>query len=306
MRNIKESITEIIGHTPLLHTSRLNSLYGADAEILVKIEGMNPGGSAKDRPALKMIEEAEKEGRLKPGGTIIEPTSGNTGVGLAMVTASRGYRAVMVMPDTMSIERRKLLKAYGAEIVLTPGSEGMAGSVSMAEKLHSENENSIIAGQFVNPANYIAHMETTGPEIWEDTDGTVDVFVAGMGTGGTVTGTGKYLKKMNPDVHIVMVEPADSPLVSEGKSGPHGLQGIGANFIPDVFDRSVCDEVITVSDDDAFDAMRKLAQVEGVFAGITSGAAYWAAVQISKREEYRGKTVVALLPDTGERYLSVI
>lgn len=306
MRNVKESITEIIGHTPLLHTLRLNSLCGADAEILVKIEGMNPGGSAKDRPALKMIEEAEKEGRLKPGGTIIEPTSGNTGVGLAMVAASRGYRAVMVMPDTMSIERRKLLKAYGAEIVLTPGSEGMAGSVSMAEKLYSENDNSIIAGQFVNPANYIAHMETTGPEIWEDTDGTVDVFVAGMGTGGTVTGTGKYLKKMNPDVHIVMVEPSDSPLVSEGKSGPHGLQGIGANFIPDVFDRSICDEVITVSDDDAFDAMRKLAQVEGVFAGITSGAAYWAAVQISKREEFRGKTVVALLPDTGERYLSLI
>ena len=306
MRNIKQNVTELIGHTPLMRVNNIERNNGVDAEILVKIEAMNPGGSAKDRPALKMIEDAVAAGTLKEGGTIIEPTSGNTGVGLAMVAASRGYKAIMVMPETMSIERRKLLAAFGADIVLTEGAKGMAGAVEKAEEIHAATDNSIIAGQFVNPSNYEAHIETTGPEIWEDTDGKIDIFVAGMGTGGTITGTGKYLKEKNPDIKIVMIEPADSPLVSEGRAGAHGLQGIGANFIPEIFDRSICDEIFTVTTEQAMDKMAELAKTEGVFAGITSGAAVYAAVEIAKREENRGKTIVAFLPDTGERYLSVL
>ena len=306
MRNIKQNVTELIGHTPLMRVNNIERNNGVDAEILVKIEAMNPGGSAKDRPALKMIEDAVAAGTLKEGGTIIEPTSGNTGVGLAMVAASRGYKAIMVMPETMSIERRKLLAAFGADIVLTEGAKGMAGAVEKAEEIHAATDNSIIAGQFVNPSNYEAHIETTGPEIWEDVDGKIDIFVAGMGTGGTITGTGKYLKEKNPDIKIVMIEPADSPLVSEGRPGAHGLQGIGANFIPEIFDRSICDEIFTVTTEQAMDKMAELAKTEGVFAGITSGAAVYAAVEIAKREENRGKTIVAFLPDTGERYLSVL
>lgn len=306
MRNVKQNVTELIGHTPLMRVNNVEKNNGVDAEILVKIEAMNPGGSAKDRPALKMIEDAVAAGLLKEGGTIIEPTSGNTGVGIAMVAASRGYKAIMVMPETMSIERRKLLAAYGAEIVLTEGAKGMAGAVEKAEEIHASTDNSIIAGQFVNPSNYEAHIETTGPEIWEDADGKIDIFVAGMGTGGTITGTGKYLKEKNPDIKIVMIEPADSPLVSEGRAGAHGLQGIGANFIPEIFDRSICDEIFTVTTDQAMDKMAELARTEGVFAGITSGAALYAAVEIGKREENKGKTIVAFLPDTGERYLSVL
>ena len=306
MRNIKQNVTELIGHTPLMRVNNIERNNGVDAEILVKIEAMNPGGSAKDRPALKMIEDAVAAGTLKEGGTIIEPTSGNTGVGLAMVAASRGYKAIMVMPETMSIERRKLLAAFGADIVLTEGAKGMAGAVEKAEEIHAATDNSIIAGQFVNPSNYEAHIETTGPEIWEDTDGKIDIFVAGMGTGGTITGTGRYLKEKNPDIKIVMIEPADSPLVSEGRAGAHGLQGIGANFIPEIFDRSICDEIFTVTTEQAMDKMAELAKTEGVFAGITSGAAVYAAVEIAKREENRGKTIVAFLPDTGERYLSVL
>ena len=306
MRNIKQNVTELIGHTPLMRVNNIERNNGVDAEILVKIEAMNPGGSAKDRPALKMIEDAVAAGTLKEGGTIIEPTSGNTGVGLAMVAASRGYKAIMVMPETMSIERRKLLAAFGADIVLTEGAKGMAGAVEKAEEIHAATDNSIIAGQFVNPSNYEAHIETTGPEIWEDADGKIDIFIAGMGTGGTITGTGKYLKEKNPDIKIVMIEPADSPLVSEGRAGAHGLQGIGANFIPEIFDRSICDEIFTVTTEQAMDKMAELAKTEGVFAGITSGAAVYAAVEIAKREENRGKTIVAFLPDTGERYLSVL
>lgn len=306
MRNVKQNVTELIGHTPLMRVNNVEKNNGVDAEILVKIEAMNPGGSAKDRPALKMIEDAVAADLLKDGGTIIEPTSGNTGVGIAMVAASRGYKAIMVMPETMSIERRKLLAAYGAEIVLTEGAKGMAGAVEKAEEIHASTDNSIIAGQFVNPSNYEAHIETTGPEIWEDADGKIDIFVAGMGTGGTITGTGKYLKEKNPDIKIVMIEPADSPLVSEGRAGAHGLQGIGANFIPEIFDRSICDEIFTVTTDQAMDKMAELARTEGVFAGITSGAALYAAVEIGKREENKGKTIVAFLPDTGERYLSVL
>lgn len=306
MRNIKQNVTELIGHTPLMRVNNIERNNGVDAEILVKIEAMNPGGSAKDRPALKMIEDAVAAGTLKEGGTIIEPTSGNTGVGLAMVAASRGYKAIMVMPETMSIERRKLLAAFGADIVLTEGAKGMAGAVEKAEEIHKNTDNSIIAGQFVNPSNYEAHIETTGPEIWEDADGKIDIFIAGMGTGGTITGTGKYLKEKNPDIKIVMIEPADSPLVSEGRAGAHGLQGIGANFIPEIFDRSIYDEIFTVTTEQAMDKMAELAKTEGVFAGITSGAAVYAAVEIAKREENRGKTIVAFLPDTGERYLSVL
>lgn len=306
MRNIKQSVTELIGGTPLVRVNNIEKLENIDAELLVKFEAVNPGGSAKDRPALNMIAEAEKAGTLKPGGTIIEPTSGNTGVGLAMVAASKGYKAIMVMPETMSIERRKLLAAYGAEIVLTEGAKGMAGAVSKAEELNKANPNSIIAGQFVNPANSAAHFVSTGPEIWHDTEGQIDIFVAGIGTGGTITGVGAYLKKQNPDIKIVAVEPYDSPLLSQGKAGPHKLQGIGANFVPEVLDTDIYDEIITVTTDEAMGAMKALAQNEGLFAGITSGAAVNAAVRLAKRPENKGKTIVAFLPDTGERYLSVL
>ena len=306
MRNIKQSVTELIGGTPLVRVNNIEKLENIDAELLVKFEAVNPGGSAKDRPALNMIAEAEKAGTLKPGGTIIEPTSGNTGVGLAMVAASKGYKAIMVMPETMSIERRKLLAAYGAEIVLTEGAKGMAGAVAKAEELNKANPNSIIAGQFVNPANSAAHFVSTGPEIWRDTDGQIDIFVAGIGTGGTITGVGAYLKKQNPDIKIVAVEPYDSPLLSQGKAGPHKLQGIGANFVPEVLDTDIYDEIITVTTEEAMGAMKALAQNEGLFAGITSGAAVNAAVRLAKRPENKGKTIVAFLPDTGERYLSVL
>ena len=306
MRNIKQNVTELIGGTPLVRINNIEKIENIDAELLVKFEAVNPGGSAKDRPALNMIAEAEKAGTLKPGGTIIEPTSGNTGVGLAMVAASRGYKAIMVMPETMSIERRKLLAAYGAEIVLTEGAKGMAGAVSKAEELNKANPNSIIAGQFVNPANSAAHFASTGPEIWHDTEGKIDIFVAGIGTGGTITGVGAYLKKQNPEIKIVAVEPYDSPLLSQGKAGPHKLQGIGANFVPEVLDTDIYDEIITVTTDEAMGAMKALAQNEGLFAGITSGAAVNAALRLAKRPENKGKTIVAFLPDTGERYLSVL
>ncbi len=306
MGNIKQNITEVIGNTPLLRISNLEKEHQIDAQLLVKYEAMNPGGSSKDRPGLAMVLEAEQNGSLKKGGTINEPTSGNTGVGIAMVAASRGYRAVMVMPETMSIERRKLLAAYGAEIVLTPGAEGMAGSVLKAEELQKEIPGSIIAGQFVNQANPKSHAMSTGPEIWEDTDGKVDIFVAGIGTGGTITGTGGYLKKMNPEIQIVGIEPADSPLLTQGTAGTHGLQGIGANFIPECLDTEIYDEIITVTTEEAMEAMRELSTKEGIFAGITSGAALHAGLVLAKREENRGRTIVMLLPDTGERYLSVL
>ena len=299
-------VTGLIGHTPLVPLTHAD----APAKILVKVEGMNPGGSAKDRVALSMVNDAEARGILPPGGTdavcgtIIEPTSGNTGVGLAMVAAARGYRCILVMPDSMSIERRRLLTAYGAELVLTPGCEGMAGCVAKAAEIHRITPGSIIAGQFVNPANPAAHYASTGPEIWADTAGQVDVFVAGIGTGGTITGVGRYLKERNPAVRIVGVEPADSPLLTKGFSAPHPLQGIGANFIPDVLDLSLVDEIIPVTGEDAYRVGRELAQKEGVLCGITSGAAVWAAHQLALRPEYAGKTIVTLLPDSGERYLS--
>lgn len=306
MRNIKQNVTELIGGTPLVRINNIERLENIEAELLVKFEAVNPGGSAKDRPALNMIAEAEKAGTLKPGGTIIEPTSGNTGVGLAMVAASKGYKAVMVMPETMSIERRKLIAAYGAEIVLTEGAKGMAGAVSKAGELNKATPNSIIAGQFVNPANSAAHFASTGPEIWHDTEGKIDIFVAGIGTGGTITGVGAYLKKQNPEIKIVAVEPYDSPLLSQGKAGPHKLQGIGANFVPEVLDADIYDEIITVTTEEAMGAMKALAQKEGLFAGITSGAAVNAAIRLARRPENKGKTIVAFLPDTGERYLSVL
>ena len=288
-------VTSLIGHTPLVRLK---------CGILAKLEGMNPGGSAKDRVALSMIEDAEQRGLLSPGGTIIEPTSGNTGIGLAMVAASRGYRCILVMPDTMSIERRRLLTAYGAQVVLVDGSLGMAGCIAKAEELRRATPGSIIAGQFVNPANPAAHYASTGPEIWADTRGQVDVFVAGIGTGGTITGVGRYLKEHNPAIHLVGVEPAASPLLTEGHAGPHPLQGIGANLMPEILDLSVVDEIIPVTGEDAFAQTRALAREEGILAGITSGAAVWASMQLAQRPEYAGKAIVALLPDSGERYLS--
>ncbi len=288
-------VTRLIGHTPLVRLK---------CGVLCKLEGMNPGGSAKDRVAMSMIRDAEERGVLAPAGTIIEPTSGNTGVGLAMVAASRGYRCILVMPDSMSIERRRLLTAYGAQVVLVDGALGMAGCIKKAEEIRRTTPNSIIAGQFSNPANPAAHYASTGPEIWADTDGQVDVFVAGIGTGGTITGVGRYLKEQNPGIRIVGVEPAASPLLTEGRSGPHPLQGIGANFVPEILDLSLMDEIIPVSGEDAFAQTRALAREEGILAGITSGAAMWAALQLSSRPEYAGKTIVALLPDSGERYLS--
>ena len=295
-----QDITALIGHTPLIRLTHIST----DATILVKHEGMNPGGSAKDRVALRMVEDAEARGLLVPGGTIIEPTSGNTGVGLAMVAAARGYKCILVMPDSMSMERRRLLAAYGAQVVLVDGALGMAGCVDKAEAIHRETPGSIIAGQFVNPANPAAHYASTGPEIWADTAGQVDAFVAGIGTGGTITGTGRYLKEQNPAIRIIGVEPAASPLLTKGHAGPHPLQGIGANFVPEILDLSVVNEIIPVEGSDSFDATRMLARQEGILAGITSGAAVWAAMQLAARPEYAGKTIVALLPDSGERYLS--
>ena len=293
-------LTALIGHTPLLCLAHANT----PATILVKVEGMNPGGSAKDRVALSMIEDAEKRGILSPGGTIIEPTSGNTGIGLAMVAACRGYKCILVMPDSMSLERRRLLAAYGAQVVLVEGQLGMAGCIAKAEELHRCTPNSIIAGQFSNPANPAAHYASTGPEIWADTQGQVDVFVAGIGTGGTISGVGRYLKEQNPAIRIVGVEPAASPLLTEGHAGPHPLQGIGANFVPENLDRAMVDEIIPVTGEDAFAMTRYLARKEGILAGISSGAALWAAMQLAQRPEFADKTIVALLPDSGERYLS--
>lgn len=304
MAKIYKTVSELVGRTPLLELSHLEQAQELGATVLAKLEMFNPAGSVKDRIAKAMIDDAEKRGVLKPGATIIEPTSGNTGIGLAAIGGSRGYKVVLTMPETMSIERRNLLKAFGAELVLTPGAKGMAGAVEKAEELAKEIPNSFIAGQFVNPANPAAHEATTGPEIYEDTDGKVDIFVAGVGTGGTLSGVGRYLKKMNPAVKVVAVEPDASPLLSEGKAGPHPIQGIGANFIPETLDRNVYDEIIRVTGAQAFETGRFLARHEGVLAGISSAAAVYAAAELAKRPENKGKTIVALLPDTGDRYLS--
>lgn len=304
MAKIFDRVTDLIGGTPLVAFDRIAQAYGAKARILAKLECMNPAGSAKDRAALSMIEDAERSGKLKPGATIIEPTSGNTGIGLASVAAPRGYHVILVMPETMSLERRRLIAAYGAEIVLTPGKLGMQGAVDKANELNREIPGSIIAGQFVNPANPAAHYKSTGPEIWRDTDGNVDVFVAGIGTGGTITGVGRYLKEQNPGVQVVAVEPADSPLLSTGKAGPHGIQGIGANFVPEALDRTVYDQVKTVQTADANAIAREIARTEGILVGISSGAAVSAVLELAKQPEFEGKTIVVMLPDTGERYLS--
>lgn len=301
---VYEKITDLIGGTPLLHLSGIESELAVKAKILGKLEYFNPAGSAKDRIAKAMLDDAESKGLIGKGSLIIEPTSGNTGIGLASVCAARGYRLMLTMPETMSVERRKLLAAYGAEIVLTDGSRGMSGAIKKARELSEENPGSFIPSQFENPANPAAHEMTTGPEIWEDTDGTVDIFIAGVGTGGTITGVGRYLKSKNPDIKIVAVEPSGSPVLSDGRSGSHGLQGIGAGFIPDALDTSVYDEVITVTEKDAYSMGKRIARTEGMLVGITSGAAVWAAVQLAAKEENYGKTIVALLPDTGERYLS--
>ena len=304
MGKVYTSAEQLIGRTPLLELTHIEAAEGLQARVLAKLESFNPGGSVKDRVAKAMLDEAEAAGKLKPGSVIIEPTSGNTGIGLAMMAAARGYRAVIVMPETMSIERRLLLKAYGAELVLTPGSQGMQGAIDKAEELAAQTPGSFVAGQFVNPANPAAHEATTGPEIWQDTDGQLDVFVAGAGTGGTVTGVGRYLKAQNPAVQVVAVEPAGSPVLGGGKAGPHGLQGIGAGFVPAVLDTTVYDEVLPVTEADAYAAGRLLGRKEGVLAGISSGAALWAALQVAKRPQNAGKTIVVLLPDTGDRYLS--
>lgn len=304
MARVYTSVDELIGGTPLLELKGIERKHGLGARILGKLEYFNPAGSVKDRVARNMLDEAERSGALEPGGTIIEPTSGNTGIGLAAVAAARGYRLVITMPETMSIERRKLLAAYGAEIVLTDGAKGMSGAIAKAEELAGETPGSIVAGQFVNPANPAAHRATTGPEIWEDTDGEVDAFVAGVGTGGTVTGVGQYLKQRKPDVHIVAVEPATSPVLSEGHGGAHQIQGIGAGFVPDVLDTGVYDEVIPIRNEDAFAVGREVARTDGVLVGISAGAALCAAIQLAQRPGYEGKTIVVLLPDTGERYLS--
>lgn len=301
---IYRNITELIGRTPLMEIPNISSALELKARVLVKLELFNPAGSVKDRVALHLIEDAEAKGLLKPGATIIEPTSGNTGIGLASIAVSRGYRAIFTMPETMSIERRKLLAGYGAEIVLTDGAKGMAGAIEKANELAKEIENAIVLGQFTNPANPETHLKSTGPEIWEDTEGTVDYFVAGAGTGGTVTGTGRYLKSKNPKVKVVAVEPAGSPVLSGGTAGPHGLQGIGAGFIPEILDTEVLDEIMTIENEEAYQASNLLAVKEGVLTGITSGAALHAALKIAAREENKGRTIVVLLPDTGERYLS--
>ena len=304
MAKISKSLTELIGKTPLLELSNYEKKNGLQAKIVAKLEYFNPGGSVKDRIALAMIDDAERRGVLKAGSVIIEPTSGNTGIGLASVAAARGYRIILTMPETMSVERRVLMRAYGAEIVLTEGAKGMKGAIARANELAAEIPNSFIPGQFDNPANPAIHKATTGPEIWDDTDGKVDIFVAGVGTGGTVTGVGEYLKSKNPGVKIVVVEPADSPVLSEGRPGPHKIQGIGAGFVPAVLNTSVYDEIIPVKNEDAFAVAREIGREEGLLVGISSGAAAWAATELAKRPENAGKTIVVVLPDTGERYLS--
>ncbi len=304
MGRIYTSVEQLVGGTPLLELRRIQEALGLEARILAKLESFNPAGSVKDRVALSMLEAAEAAGELGPGSVIVEPTSGNTGIGLAALGAARGYRVVIVMPDTMSVERQLLMKAYGAELVLTPGAEGMAGAIRKAEALVRETPGGILAGQFTNPANPAAHRAATGPEIWADTDGQVDIFVAGVGTGGTITGTGSYLKERRPSLRVVAVEPAGSPVLSGGPAGPHPLQGIGAGFVPEVLDTSVYDEVIQVTGEAAYETGRLLGRTEGVLAGVSSGAARWAAIQLAKRPESRGKTIVVLLPDTGDRYLS--
>ena len=304
MSNIYASVSQLIGGTPLLEITNIEKKDALKARVLVKLEGANPAGSAKDRVALSMIADAEEKGLLQPGGTIIEPTSGNTGIGLCAVAAARGYKCIIVMPDSMSMERQLLMKAYGAQLVLTPGKDGMTAAIAKAEQLQKENPGSIIAGQFVNPANPEAHYRTTGPEIWQDTDGNVDIFVAGIGTGGTITGTGRYLKEKNPAVKIVGVEPADSPLITQGRSGPHGIQGIGANFIPEILDIRLPDEVRTITTEQAFAAGRRLGTEEGILAGISGGGALHIALELAKQTENAGKTIVALIPDSGERYLT--
>ncbi len=304
MRKIYTSADQLIGKTPLLELTHIEQAEGLTARILGKLEYFNPAGSVKDRIAKAMIDDAEQKGLLKPGSVIIEPTSGNTGIGLASVAAARGYRIIIVMPETMSVERRQLMKAYGAELVLTEGAKGMKGAIAKAETLAKEIPNSFIPGQFVNPANPAIHRATTGPEIWEDADGQVDIFVAGVGTGGTITGVGEYLKKQNPQVKVVAVEPASSPVLSKGVAGSHKIQGIGAGFVPDVLDTNVYDEIIPVENEDAFATGRMIGKKEGVMVGISSGAAVWAAIELAKRPENKGKTIVALLPDTGDRYLS--
>lgn len=304
MARIYGNVGELVGNTPLMELGNLARKEGLKARILAKLEYLNPAGSVKDRVGKAMIEAAEKEGKLKEGGVIIEPTSGNTGIGLAAVAAAKGYQVILTMPETMSKERRNILKAYGAKIVLTPGEEGMAGSIKKAEELAGEIPDSLIAGQFENPVNPMAHYQTTGPEIWRDTEGAVDVFVATVGTGGTITGTGRYLKEQNPRIQVVAVEPADSPVLSEGKSGPHGIQGIGAGFVPKVLDTEVYDQIITATEEESYAAAKKLAKAEGIQVGISSGAALEAAMKLARSEEYEGKTIVVLLPDSGDRYYS--
>ena len=304
MSKIYTSADQLIGHTPLLELTHIEKNNGLEAKVLAKLEYLNPAGSVKDRIAKAMLDDAEAKGLLKPDSVIIEPTSGNTGIGLASVAAARGYRIIIVMPETMSVERRQLMKAYGAELVLTEGAKGMKGAIAKADELAKELPNSFIPGQFVNPANPAAHKATTGPEIWEDTDGKVDIFVAGVGTGGTITGVGEYLKSQNPNVKVVAVEPATSPVLSKGTVGAHKIQGIGAGFVPDVLDTKVYDEIIPVANEDAFAAGKEVGRSEGVLVGISAGAALWAAIELAKRPENKGKTIVALLPDTGDRYLS--
>lgn len=304
MAKIYTSADQLVGHTPLLEVSNIEKELGLNAKVLVKLEYFNPAGSVKDRIAKAMLDDAEKSGKLKKGSTIIEPTSGNTGIGLCSVAAARGYKVIIVMPETMSVERRQIMKAYGAELVLTEGAKGMKGAIAKADELAASIPDSFIPGQFVNPANPKAHYESTGPEIWEDTDGKVDIFVAGVGTGGTITGTGKYLKSKNPDVKVVAVEPSSSPVLSKGTAGAHKIQGIGAGFVPDVLDTKIYDEIIPVENDDAFAIGKLVGKKEGVLVGISSGAALWAAIELAKKPENKGKTIVALLPDTGDRYLS--
>lgn len=304
MSRIYENVTELIGNTPLVRFSNIEKKFDLQAKVLAKLEYFNPAGSVKDRIAKEMIEDAEKSGKLQPGGTIIEPTSGNTGIALAAIATAKGYRAIIVLPETMSVERRNMIQAYGAELVLTDGSKGMKGAIAKAEELNKEISNSIVAGQFVNPANPEAHRKTTGPEIWADTDGEVDIFVAGVGTGGTVTGIGEYLKEKKRSLQVVAVEPADSPVLSEGTAGAHKIQGIGAGFVPDVLNTEIYDAIVTVTNENAFETGKEIARTEGVLVGISAGAALWAAIQEAKKEENKGKTIVVVLPDSGDRYYS--